>query len=182
MKDRVVFLDRDGVINVEDGNFVTRPEDLRLLPGALESIARLTAAGWTIVIFTNQSGVGRGQMTESALAEVHDSLRAQVTAAGGHLAGIYACIHAPDAGCDCRKPQPGLLIRAAQELKLDLSTAYAAGDTPRDIAAGHSAGCKTALILSGHTKTYSPESFPDPQPDEVFPNISALAEWLISSR
>lgn len=175
----VVFLDRDGVINVE-GGYLVRPEDLHSLPGSLEAIAALCEAGWRIVVYTNQSGVGRGYMTAEALDAIHDRLRCEVGKCGGYLTGIYACIHAPDAGCDCRKPKPGLLLQAARDHDLDLSASFAVGDSPRDIGAGHSAGCRTVLVLTGHTNIYNAADFPAPQPDHVFPTLHAFVTWLLA--
>ena len=176
---RAVFLDRDGVINTEGGQYITRPEDLVILPGALDAIAALTRAGWPIVVFTNQSGVGRGYMPADALDAIHSSLRREVALSGGELTAIYACPHHPEAGCDCRKPKPGMLTQAARDHDLDLSASFAVGDSPRDIAAGGAAGCQTVLVLSGHTKEYIPEQFPAPHPDHVFPNLLAFTHWLL---
>lgn len=175
---RAVFLDRDGVVTVEGGAYVTRPDDLRLLSGAAEAVARLTAAGWPVFLFTNQAGVGRGCLTLETLEAIHARLCAEIGAAGGHLTSIYACIHAPEAGCDCRKPKPGLLLQAAAEHSLDLSACYVVGDSPRDIAAAHAAGCRALLVLTGHTPVYDAATFPPPPPDHVFPDLAAAADWL----
>ena len=180
MSRRAVFLDRDGVINVEGGEFVSRPEDLCILPGALEAIAALTRAHWPVVVFTNQSGVGRGRMSMDDLRSVHDSLETLVQRAGGRLSGIYACPHQPDAGCDCRKPKPGMLRQAACEHDIELQASFAVGDSPRDIAAGQAAGCTTVLVLSGHTKEISRDNFPTPHPDHIFPDVLAFTSWLLA--
>ena len=179
MTSRVVFLDRDGVINAE-GGYVDRPENLYPLPGSLEAIASLGRAGWTSIVYTNQAGVGRGYMSEESLLAVHNHLHNVVRDSGGRLAAIYACVHAPDAECDCRKPTPGLLFQAAKEHGIDLRASYAVGDSPRDICAGHSAGCRTVLVLTGHTAAYDAALFPDPQPDYVFPTLLAFTDWLLS--
>jgi histidinol-phosphate phosphatase family protein len=173
-----VFLDRDGVVSVEGGEYVTHPDALRLLPGALEAIAHLTEAGWPVFLFTNQAGVGRGFLTLETLDAIHARLRAEIEATGGALRGIYACPHAPGEGCDCRKPRPGLLHCAAVEHALDLTHCYVIGDTPRDIAAGNAVGCQTILVLTGHTNPYAPATFPPPQPDYVFADLLAAAAWL----
>lgn len=175
---RVVFLDRDGVLTAETGEYITRPEDLSLLPGAAEAVATLNAAGWTVFVFTNQAGVGRGHLTLETLETIHHRLYAEVEAAGGTLTGIYACPHHPDEGCDCRKPKSGLLLRAAAEHNLDLRDCVVIGDSPRDLAAGVAVGCRLLLVLTGHTKQYDPATFPDPQPERVFPNLTAAAGWL----
>src|SRR5579883_796060 len=180
-KQRAVFLDRDGVLNTE-GGYVTTPEGLNLLPGAAEAVARLRAAGWLVIVFTNQAGVGRGLMTLDALGRVHERLHEAFRAAGGALNAIYFCPHHPDEACECRKPLPGMLHQVAREHQVDLSASYAIGDSPRDIAAGRAAGCQTLLVLTGHTREYDPASFPDPQPDRVFPDLASAAAWLTESR
>ena len=175
----VVFLDRDGVLTVEGGDYVTCPERLRLLPDVGKAIAKLNRAGFPVFVFTNQAGVGRGYMSLEALSAVHVRLRAEIAAESGEIEDIYACPHGPDEGCRCRKPLPGMLLQAAQEHKIDLNRSFAVGDSPRDIAAGYAAGCHTILVLSGHTTDYTPETFPSPQPDLVLPDLPHVADWLV---
>lgn len=176
----VVFLDRDGVLTAETGAYITEPARLILLPGAAEAVARLTAAGWRLFLFTNQAGVGRGCLTAEMLERIHAHLAAQLEAAGGRLDGVYVCPHHPDAGCDCRKPEPGLLLRAAADHALDLRKCVVVGDTARDIAAGHAVGCRTLLVLTGHTTRFDPATFPLPHPDAVFPDLVAAVDWLLA--
>lgn len=180
-----LFLDRDGVLNVEGGDYVTHPDGLSILPDALEAVAEATRLGWRIFVFTNQSGVGKGILTREALDAVHARLRAEVLATGGRLEAIYACIHHPDEGCECRKPKPGMLLQAAQEHGISLAESFAVGDSPRDIAAARAAGCKSILVLTGHTPTYDALRFPEPQPDyvvdtlrQVIPILSAVSNLL----
>src|SRR5436190_5008528 len=124
-----VFLDRDGVINENvDGGYVGVWSAFRFLPGAIESIAALYRAGYPVVVVTNQGGVGRGHMTEAALQDIHARMHAAVEAGGARLDAVLYCPHAPQAGCDCRKPQPGLLRRAAAELGLALEQSFFVGD------------------------------------------------------
>ncbi len=174
-----IFLDRDGVLTVEGGAYVVRPEDLHLLPGAVDAVALLTQAGWPVFLFTNQAGVGRGYLSLEMLDAIHARLKAEVAAAGGALRGIYACPHAPEDQCDCRKPLPGLLYCAAAEHHLDLHRCYVVGDSPRDIQAGRAAGSHTILVLTGHTRAYDPAAFPAPPPDHVFPDLAAATNWLL---
>ena len=170
-KRRAFFLDRDGVLN-EDRGYIARLEDFVLLPGAAEAVAELNRDGWLVVVFTNQSGVARGMLTAERLDEIHARLRAEIAKAGGELTAVYACPHGPVSDCDCRKPKAGMLHRAAAEHNIDLTASVAVGDSPRDIAAGHSAGCKTILVLSGQTRAYNTLSFPDPKPHLVCANLS----------
>ena len=174
---RAVFLDRDGTLNTEVG-YVTRPEMLELIPGAAEAVAELCRAGWQVFVFTNQAGIGRGLYTEIDLAMIHAKLIAEIEAAGGTISGIYFCPHAPDAGCNCRKPLPGLLRLAAQEHTLDLTECVVIGDSLRDIEAGHAAGCRTILVLTGHTTEELAAAFPV-APTLICPNLPAAVSQLI---
>ena len=145
-----VFLDRDGVINENlDGRYVGAWSDFRFLPGAIESIAALNRAGYAVVVVTNQGGIGRGYMSEAALQDIHTRMLAAVEAGGARLDAVLYCPHDPQAGCDCRKPQPGLLRRAAAELDLALEQSYFVGDHLTDVQAGLSAGCRPMLVLTG---------------------------------
>ena len=133
-----VFLDRDGVICEDHVEPVASWEEFHVLPGAIEGVVALSKAGVRVFVFTNQAGVGRRVVT-----------RGQVEAAGGRIEGIYACYHAPDEGCACRKPRPGLLLDAASEHGVDLSRAWVVGDMGRDLEAGRGAGCRTILVRTG---------------------------------
>jgi D-glycero-D-manno-heptose 1,7-bisphosphate phosphatase len=145
-----VFLDRDGVINENvDGDYVRSWEGLRLLPGALEAIAALTRAGYPIVIVTNQQGVGKGLMAAPEVDEIHRRLVGQIEAAGGRVAAVRYCPHLEADGCECRKPKPGLLTGAAEELGLDLARSVFVGDAVSDVQAAHAAGCRPILVRTG---------------------------------
>lgn len=155
-----VFLDRDGTVNV-DVHHLRRAEDLRLIPGAGEAIARLNAAGYVVVVVTNQSVVARGLASEADLARIHAELRRQLVAYDAILDGIYHCPHHPDYGdppmvCDCRKPAPGMLLRAAVEHGIDLGCSIMVGDSETDLQAGWAAGCRCALVRTGYgAQTFS---------------------------
>ena len=176
---RTLFLDRDGVLNVECG-VIARPEKLRLIPGVAEAVARLKSAGWQLFVYTNQAGVGRGLMTLGELELVHAEMNRLIESEGGELNGIYFCPHSPEDHCECRKPKSGLLLQAAKAHALDLSECYAIGDTLRDLQAAKAVGCLTALALSGHTSVYDPINFLDCPPDFVVPDLSAFASYLLS--
>ncbi len=139
-----VFLDRDGTLNVER-SYITKPEELQLLPGVGVALRRLRAAGFVCVVVTNQSAIDRGMMSEADLHRIHDEMNRQLDLVGAALDGIYACsacVDHPD-----RKPAPGLLLRAAAELNLDLANSWMIGDTARDIQAGLNAGCRGCVLV-----------------------------------
>lgn len=151
-----VFLDRDGTVNREV-NYLSDPEQLELLPTVSQTIANLNARGVAVVVITNQAGIGRGFFPEDRLILVHQRLRELLAEQNATLDGIYYCPHHPTAGvgeyrieCDCRKPQPGMLIHAARDLGIDLSDSLMIGDRDTDLLAGANAGCQTALVRTGY--------------------------------
>ncbi len=148
------FLDRDGVINVDHG-YVHRQQDFEFVPGVLEGARRLSERGYALVVVTNQSGIGRGLYTEKDFLVLTDWMRAAFLAAGAPLAGVYFCPHHPtDATgpyrteCDCRKPAPGMLLRAADELGLDLANSVLFGDRASDLLAAQAAGVPCRILLA----------------------------------
>ncbi len=180
-----VFLDRDGTLNVERG-YLTKPQDMLLLPGAAEAVRLLKEAGFVCVVVTNQSAIGRGMMTEADLESVHDEMKRQLALGGAALDGIYFCPHAsassdplaidhPD-----RKPAPGLLLRAAAELHLDLANSWMIGDSLRDILAGQSAGCRGCILVrTGHA--IDEAQFALAKPFEVLDDLLAATRFILTT-
>ncbi len=180
-----VFLDRDGVIN-EEVNYLSEPEQLRLIPGAAEAIARLNQAGLPVIVVTNQAGVARGLYPEAQIEVVHAALSHRLAPAGAHIDRYYYCPHHPSEGlppyrveCNCRKPKPGLLLQAAQDFDLELRRCFVIGDNRSDIALSQSAGCRTVLVLTGHGARVWREWQDEFQPDQVAPDLSAAATWIL---
>ena len=145
MADRAVFLDRDGTI-IEDPGYLSDPSGVRLLPGAAEALLALRAAGYRLVLVSNQSGIGRGYFTREQAEAVHRRVIERLAREGVVLDDARYCPHAPEEGCQCRKPRPGLLLAAASELGLDLEASFMVGNSPVDMAAGRNAGCRTILL------------------------------------
>lgn len=153
---RVVFLDRDGTLNVEVEGFLTRPDQLRLLQGAGDAVARLNRAGYRVALISNQSAIGRGLLTEAGLEEIHRELARRLAEHGGFLDSIDYCPHHPDACvaayravCDCRKPSPGLLHRAARRWDADLERSHLIGDDLRDVELALAAPVTPWLVRTG---------------------------------
>lgn len=146
---RLVMIDRDGVINEDSVDFIKSVAEWRPIAGSLEAIAALHRAGWTVTVVTNQSGVGRGLYTEAVLRRIHDHMLKQVRAAGGELAGIYFCPHLPDAGCECRKPQPGMFRTLERELRVSVAGAPYIGDRLSDVEAAEAVGARPILVRTG---------------------------------
>lgn len=154
-----LFVDRDGTV-IEDVGYPSDPADVRLLPGAAEALARIRAGGIPIIMITNQSGVGRGLIEPAAFDAVQTEVVARLREAGAAPDAVYVCPHAPDAGCDCRKPAAGLFERAAREHGIDLARALYVGDRLRDVAAGVARGGLTVVVATG-------APLPDELPDGV---------------
>jgi D-glycero-D-manno-heptose 1,7-bisphosphate phosphatase len=150
---RVVFLDRDGVINksMPPHEYVKSWEEFEFLPGALPAIAKLTRADYQIYIVTNQRGIARGLMSESDLTDIHQRMTAEIVKHGGRVAGIYYCPHGDNENCDCRKPKLGLFFRVAREHQLDLTKATLIGDSDSDQKAGEATGCRTIILKPGES-------------------------------
>jgi heptosyltransferase II len=174
-----VFLDRDGTVNRDTG-YITSPQELDLLSGVVEAVARLNRAGAKVVLVTNQSAIARGFITVDQLQTIHAVLLSRLEAGGARLDAVYYCPHHPNDGCRCRKPQPAMIHRAAADLALDLSRAYVIGDQPRDIELARQVGARAVLVLSGQTIRAAVH---DMEPSGIAPDFVAEAlgdavEWI----
>ena len=180
-----VFLDRDGTLNV-DRSYLTKPADMLLLPGIGPALQMLQAAGFACVLVTNQSAVGRGLMTLEDLQHIHDEMNRQLAAVGVTLDGIYVSTAAPKTDDKLalddpdRKPAPGLLLRAAAELHLDLQQSWMIGDALRDILAGQNAGCKGCVMVRTGVPVVEAE-FSHAKPFVVVDDLLAAARYILSS-
>ncbi len=144
-----IFFDRDGTLAEEIG-YVNHISRFHVLPWAAEAVRRVNQAGWMAVVVTNQSGIGRRMFPESLVKEVHRLLDQKIKEGGGTLAGIYYCPHSPNDTCGCRKPKPGLMLRAAEELGIDLKRSFLISDRYIDVEMAHSVGSRAALVMTGY--------------------------------
>jgi D-glycero-D-manno-heptose 1,7-bisphosphate phosphatase len=172
-----VILDRDGVINHDSPDFVKSPEEWTPIPGSIEAIARLCAAGFSVAVATNQSGVARGLLDEDTLHRIHQKMTEAVRHAGGELACIVYCPHHPDAGCSCRKPQAGLLDIIARNLGVELGGVACIGDSERDLEAAVRAGARPILVLTGNGER-TRAAWDGPEPD-ICDDLANAAELLL---
>jgi D-glycero-D-manno-heptose 1,7-bisphosphate phosphatase len=175
-----VFLDRDGTVNAE-AEYLHEPDELHLLPGAAQAIRLLNQAAVPVILVTNQAGIGRGYYSVAAMRALHRELAIRLAAGGAHLDAIYHCPHHPDDDCDCRKPKPGMLLRATAEHRIDLRRSFVIGDKISDLEAGRRAGSHTILVLTGYGReewrAFQDRHF---QPDHVGPDLLAAVHWILA--
>lgn len=174
-----VFLDRDGTISEETGyaNHLTR---FSIFPYAGAAIRRLNDAGFAVIVVTNQSGAARGFFPESLVHEIHAKMEKQLAEAGAHVDGIYYCPHIRDHNCDCRKPLPGMVKKAASEHNLDLKRSALVSDRYDDISMAHAVGCRGILVLSGYGRgeyEWNRDKWPR-QPDDVVENLTEAVDLI----
>jgi D-glycero-D-manno-heptose 1,7-bisphosphate phosphatase len=174
---KLVILDRDGTINHDSDQYIKSPEEWRPIKGSLEGIARLTQAGYRVVVATNQSGIARGLFDTRTLFAIHETLLRALALAGGRIDAFFFCPHAAEAGCQCRKPQPGMLLEVARRFNVSLEETYMVGDALRDLEAAAAAGARPVLVLTGKgAKTRDEGKLPPGT--RVFPDLAAFAEHL----
>jgi D-glycero-D-manno-heptose 1,7-bisphosphate phosphatase len=183
-----VFLDRDGTI-IREADYLRSTSEMRLLPRAAEAIRRLNQAGFAVVVATNQSGIARGLLSEADLEGIHDTLQRRLVKRGAKLDAIYYCPHHPEGAihryrrrCACRKPAPGMLLRAARELDLDLSRSFAVGDGERDVTAGRRAGCHAVLVRTGYGGETEKAAGDEIGADYVADNLLDAVVWILKQR
>ena len=172
MKKPAIFLDRDGVINRDRLDYVKSWAEFEFLPGVLEALRRLARLPYTIVVLSNQSVIGQGLVSQAVIDDIHVRMQAAIQQTGGRVDAVYYCPHHPHAGCDCRKPRPGLLLRAARELNLDLLASWFIGDDLRDLQAAVAAGVQPILVRTGHGGSVSDDQLCAlPAHTKVFANL-----------
>jgi len=174
---KLVILDRDGTINEDSDQYIKSPEEWRPIPGSLEGIARLTQAGYRVVVATNQSGIARGLFDTRTLFAIHDRLLRALAQVGGRIDAFFFCPHAADAACRCRKPQPGMLLEGARRFNVALDDVTMVGDAQRDLDAAAAAGARPVLVLTGKgTQTRAEGRLPPGT--RVFSDLAAFAAHL----
>jgi len=174
---KLVILDRDGTINRDSDQYIKSPEEWKPLKGSLEAIARLTQAGYRIVVATNQSGIGRGLFDTATLNAIHDTMQRAVQQAGGRIDAIFFCPHAGEADCECRKPRPGMLLEIGKRMNTPLAGVPMVGDALRDLQAAAAVGARPVLVLTGKGRR-TREAGNLPPGTEIYPDLAAFAAQL----
>lgn len=181
LTERLIILDRDGVINQDSDAYVKSLAEWQPIPGSLEAIARLSQSGWTVAVATNQSGLARGLFNAETLAHMHQLLQTQVAALGGRIDLILHCPHGPDDNCACRKPRPGMFQHiAAHYQRADLQGVPVVGDSLRDLQAGLELGATPYLVRTGKGLRTLAKG-PLPPSTQVFANLAELTDHLIGA-
>ena len=181
---KVVFLDRDGVINRDSPDYIKSWAEFHFLPGSITAIKNLTDKGFAPIIITNQSAVNRHLITEKKLADIHAKMKAAIRYCGGEIKDIFFCPHTPEESCNCRKPKPGLIHEAQRKYEIDLAAAAMIGDNSKDIECARNAECAYAgLVKTGNgieaEKTLAAKNI---LPDFVAHDLHQAAKWLISQQ
>lgn len=175
----LVILDRDGVINADSPEYIKSAAEWSALPGSIEAIAKLNRAGFTVIVASNQSGLGRGLFDADALDAIHEKMQREVRLAGGEIAAIYFCPHRPDEACECRKPRPGLLKKIAADFKTGMQDVPVIGDSARDLEAARLVGARPILVLTGNGEKTLASGDPV---KEVFQDLGQAADALIGEQ
>lgn len=181
---KLIILDRDGVINHDSDAFIKTPAEWLPIDGSLDAIARLSRAGWRVVVASNQSGIARGLFTMDTLNAIHAKMHQAVIDAGGQIDAVFICPHGPDDGCTCRKPAPGMLHDIARRLDVRLEGVPLVGDSLRDLQAGAQCGCAPWLVLTGKgRKTWTDAGRQDllPTGTEIRDDLAAVADALLKA-
>lgn len=178
---RAIFLDRDGVINANRPDHVKCWDEFVFLPRALDALKQLAGTAFVVIVTTNQAAINRKMVEEATVRDIHARMAAAIEQAGGRLDAIYYCPHRPDENCACRKPQPGMYLRAAEEWGLDLANSYVVGDAQADVNAARAIGAQPILVLTGRGREFSdvcgsPEGVPG---GPVTEDLYAAVEWIL---
>lgn len=175
---KLLILDRDGVINQDSDAYIKSLDEWIPIPSAITAIARLSKAGWTVAVATNQSGIARGYYDLATLESMHQRLRELVAEQGGEVGLVVYCPHGPDEGCDCRKPKPGMLLQIAQHYGAELHGIWFVGDSRGDLDAALAVDCQPVLVKTG--KGERTLAKPLPEGTLVFDDLAAVADQLLS--
>ena len=181
MLEKVVFLDRDGVINRDSPAYIKTWEEFEFLPGSLEAIMRLTRNGFAIIVITNQSVIGRGMADLETLSHIHRRMSETVAAHGGRIHDIFFCPHCPEDGCTCRKPMPGLISKARDTHDIDLSRAVMVGDSAKDIECARNAGCAASILVNAGDGLAAIQTLSEKGvlPDYQAADLKDAARWIL---
>jgi len=177
---KVVFLDRDGVINQDSPDYIKSWAEFKFLPGSIAALKKLTVGGFTAIIITNQSAINRRMISKATLDDIHVRMKDAVVAGGGLIKDIFFCPHRPDEGCLCRKPKPGMILAAQKKHRIELDSAYMIGDSAKDIECAHRAGCGHSILVKTGNGTRAERTLAEKKnyPGHVAADLLAAVNWI----
>ena len=185
MTKRAVFLDRDGTL-IEETGYLNSLDRLKLFPYSIDAVRQLNRAGLAVIVVTNQAGIARGIVPEAFLAQAHGVISERMMSGGARVDAYYHCPHHPDGiveglsrACDCRKPQPGLWRRAAEDLGIDLARSFSVGDRWHDVKAARAAGTRSVMVRTGYGRAEEPQPKPGLSTDVTVDNLAGAAAWIL---
>lgn len=181
MLEKVVFLDRDGVINFDSPDYIKSCAEFEFIPGSIEAIRRLTASGFTSIVVTNQSALARNLISAAELDRLHTMMKKTIASGGGRVTDIFWCPHLPGDGCDCRKPAPGLIYQAQRKYDIDLTAAVMVGDSAKDIECARRAGVHRAVLVQSGAAHVVERQLKARQmlPDYVAGDLLDAVKWIL---
>ncbi len=177
---KAIFLDRDGVINRDPGfgDYIKSWAEFEFMPGSIDAIKLLNKHGYEIFVISNQAGVAKGLFSQGSLDEITANMLKEIEAKGGKIRSISYCVHATDAGCDCRKPNTGQIKKVTKGLDIDFKKTYFIGDSKLDVGAGKKMGCKTILLLTGKENPKDTKKW-EHKPDFIKNNLMEAVKWVL---
>ncbi len=183
MQQRVVFLDRDGVINRDSVDYIKTWEEFEFLPGSIEAIKLLNSNGFTTIIITNQSAINRKMISKEGLEHIHALMKKEIKSGGGDIKDIFYCPHIPEDGCDCRKPEPGLILQAQKKYRIDLLDSVMVGDSAKDIECARRAGCRLGVLVKSDNFLNAEKILSEKKifPDYIASNLYDAAIWILKA-
>jgi D-glycero-D-manno-heptose 1,7-bisphosphate phosphatase len=179
--DRVVFLDRDGVINFDSSNYIKSWSEFKFIPRSIEAIKELTLKGFNVIVITNQSVINRKMVSGKGLEHIHASMKNEVKSGAGLIKDIFFCPHIPEDDCDCRKPRPGLIFNAQKAYSIDLKDAVMVGDSAKDIECARNAGCGKAVLVKTGNGARAEKTLAEKKifPDHIAQDLYEAVQWIV---
>ena len=179
--DKVVFLDRDGVINLDSSDYIKSWSEFKFIPRSIEAIKELALKEFNVIVITNQSVINRNMVSGKALEHIHASMKNEVKSGGGLIKDIFFCPHIPEDSCDCRKPKPGLIYQAQKAYSIDLKDAVMVGDSAKDIECARNAGCGTAVLVKTGNGAEAEKTLAEKKiyPDHIAQDLYEAVQWII---
>jgi histidinol-phosphate phosphatase family protein len=180
--DKTIFLDRDGVINIDSPQYIKKESEFEFIPGSPQAIALLNQYGFNVIVITNQSIIGRKMASREALDAIFKKMKKGVQKAGGRIKDVFFCPHTPEDNCACRKPEPGLILKACKQYNIDLEHSCMVGDSAKDIECALNAGCKETILVQTGNGIKAQKQLLQKQitPDYIASDLYDAVQWLVS--